>query len=247
MKVKSKYLHIAITILFYFLFVSFINYRSNFTYDWTSTSKYYPVIIKGWSQTLILTFVSLLLSLVIGLILFFMKKSSITCLKYISKVFNELMFGTPLLVLVVILHYIVGNAFNVDNKFISAIIILTSYNSAYISEIYRGGIEGIPDGQWKAAKVFGFTEYQTYRYIIIPQVIKSILPPLTGQLALLVKSTALLSYMAVNEFFNTMMGVNANTFAYIEGYIVLAIGYLIITIPISMSIKYMERKLQVIE
>lgn len=245
MKFKSKYVHIGLTILFYLVLLLFINYRFIYDYDWSSIKDYLPVIIKGWNETLLLTFVSLLFSLVIGLILFFMKKSSITCLKYISKVFNELMFGTPLLVLVVILHYIVGRAFNVDNKFISAVIILTMYNSAYISEIYRGGIEAIPDGQWKAAKVFGFNEYQTYRYIIIPQVIKSILPPLTGQLALLVKSTALLSYMAVNEFFNTIMGVNANTFAYIEGYIVLAVGYLIITIPISLAIKYMERKLQV--
>ena len=245
MKGKSKYLHIGITILFYLLLVLFVHYRIPYAYKWSSITKYYPMIIKGWGQTILLTIVSLFFSLVVGLILFFMKKSSLTCLKYISKVFNELMFGTPLLVLVVILHYLVGTAFGVNNKFVSAVIILTSYNSAYISEIYRGGIEAIPDGQWKAAKVFGFNEYQTYRYIIIPQVVKSILPPLTGQLALLVKSTALLSYMAVNEFFNTIMGVNSNTFAYIEGYVVLAIGYLIITIPISLSIKYMERKLQV--
>lgn len=242
---NNKGLHVAITIAFYVLLIAFINYRFVYNYDWSSITAYYPVIIKGWVNTLVLTFVSLFFSLIVGLILFFMKKSAFRCLKYISKVFNELMFGTPLLVLVVILYYIVGKAFNVDNRFVSAIIILTSYNSAYISEIYRGGIEGIPKSQWQAAKVFGFSEYQTYRYIILPQVIKNILPPLTGQLALLVKSTALLSYMAVNEYFNTIMGVNANTFAYIEGYVVLAIGYLIITIPISLSIKYMERKLQV--
>src|SRR6056297_2444807 len=124
MKFKSKYIHVVITILFYFLLVMFIHYRVGNTYNWASTSKYYPVIIKGWTQTLLLTFVSLFFSLIIGLILFFMKKSSITCLKYISKVFNELMFGTPLLVLVVILYYIVGNAFNINNRFVSAIIIL---------------------------------------------------------------------------------------------------------------------------
>jgi ABC-type amino acid transport system permease subunit len=95
MKLKSKYIHVGITILFYLSLLLFINYRFGYSYDWTSTSKYYPVIIKGWSQTLLLTFVSLFFSLIIGLILFFMKKSSITCLKYISKVFNELMFGTP--------------------------------------------------------------------------------------------------------------------------------------------------------
>lgn len=245
MKKKTKLFDILLSILFYLLLLLFINYRFNYSYNWLKINKYFKLIIKGWNQTLILTFVSLLFSLLIGLILFFMKESEKGYLRYIAKIFTEIMFGTPLLVLVVILYYIVGKAFNVDDKFVSAVIILTSYNSAYISEIYRGGIESIPDGQWKAAEVFGFSKYQTYRYIIFPQVVKNILPPLTGQLALLVKSTALLSYMAVNEFFNTIMGVNANTFAYIEGYIVLALGYLIITVPISIAIKKMEKKLRV--
>ncbi|MGM0378334.1 MAG: amino acid ABC transporter permease [Bacillota bacterium] len=243
---ENKKLNIILTIIFYVVFLLFINYRfSDYTYNWDFINVYFPIIIKGWGQTLLLTIVSLAFSLIIGLVLYFMKQSRILFLNYIGKVFTEVMFGTPLLVLVVILYYIVGRAFNINDKFIAAIIILTSYNSAYISEIYRSGIESIPDSQWKAAKVFGFSEYQTYRFIILPQIIKTILPPLTGQLALLVKSTALLSYMAVNEFFNTMMGVNSNTFDTIEGYIVLAIGYLIITIPISLAIKKMERRLKV--
>ena len=236
-----------LSLLFYAGLFTFIGMRFNYTYEWFSLSGYFGSIAEGWITTVILSVVSLFFSLIFGLILFFMKESKITTLRYISKVFNEVMFGSPLLVLVVILYYIVGRAFYINDKFIAAVIILTLYNSAYISEIYRGGIESIPDGQWKAAEVFGFSEFQTYRYIVLPQVLKNILPPLTGQLALLVKSTALLSYMAVNEFFNTMMGVNANTFAYIEGYLVLALGYLIITIPISLSIKYMEQKLQVVE
>ena len=236
-----------LSVLFYFALFLFIGFRFNYTYEWFSLSSYLGSIAEGWLTTVILSIVSLFFSLIFGLILFFMKESKITTLKYISKIFNEVMFGSPLLVLVVILYYIVGRAFYINDKFTAAVIILTCYNSAYISEIYRGGIESIPDGQWKAAEVFGFTKFQTYRHIILPQILKNILPPLTGQLALLVKSTALLSYMAVNEFFNTVMGVNANTFAYIEGYLVLALGYLIITVPISLSIKYMEQKLQVIK
>jgi polar amino acid transport system permease protein len=236
-----------LAVIFYFALFLFIGIRFNYTYEWFSLNGYLGTIVEGWIATVILSIVSLFFSLIFGLILYFMKKSKLTTLKYISKIFNEVMFGSPLLVLVVILYYIVGRAFYVNDKFVAAIIILTLYNSAYISEIYRGGIEGIPDGQWEAAQVFGLSKFQTYRYIILPQVLKNILPPLTGQLALLVKSTALLSYMAVNEFFNTVTGVNANTFAYIEGYLVLALGYLIITIPISLAIKYMEQKLQVVK
>ncbi|MFW6308510.1 MAG: amino acid ABC transporter permease [bacterium] len=235
-----------LALLFYFILFLYIGLRFNYSYDWFTLMDYSGVIFKGWYMTVLLSLVSMFFSLIFGFILFLLKKSSIKTFEYIGKIFTEFMFGSPLLVLVVILYYIVARAFYVNDKFIAAVIILTLYNSSYVSEIYRGGIENIPEGQWKAARVYGFTNYQTYRHIILPQVLKTILPPLTGQMALMVKSTALLSYMAVNEFFNTIMGINSVTFAYIEGYIFLALGYLIITIPISMGIKYMERKLQVI-
>lgn len=247
MKQETKPFSVLATVLFFGLLIVFIGVRFNYSYDWESLLKYKSFILEGWTSTVILSIISLFFSLVFGLILYFMKKSKIATISYIGKTFTEVMFGSPLLVLVVVLYYIVAQAFNINNKFVAAVVILTCYNSSYISEIYRGGIESIPLGQWQAAEVFGFTKYQTYRYIILPQVFKSILPPLTGQLALLVKSTALLSYMAIDEFFNTIMGVNANTFAYIEGYIVLAMGYLIITIPLSILIKYLEKRMKVIE
>ncbi|WP_105617200.1 amino acid ABC transporter permease [Vallitalea okinawensis] len=242
-----KLLGIFLTILFLVGFILFVDYMIPHNYDWSSMNAYGSVIIEGFILTVFLSIAALFFSLIFGLILYFMKQSSFYTFRYIARVFTEVMFGSPLLVLVVILYYFVASAFGIDNKIIAAIIILTCYNSSYISEIYRGGIESIPKGQWQAAKVFGFTKYQTYRYIILPQVFRNILPPLTGQLALLIKSTALLSYMAVDEFFNTMMGVNANTFAYIEGYIVLAMGYLIITVPLSALIKYLEKRLKVVE
>lgn len=246
MKKESKLISLLMTALFYGMLIIFVGIRFRYSYDWSSLSKYTSVILEGWILTLVMSIVALFFSLIFGLVLYFMKKSKTSTIRYIGKTFTEVMFGSPLLVLVVILYYIVGQAFYINDRFTSAIIILTFYNSSYISEIYRGGIESIPLGQWQAAKVFGFSRYQTYRHIILPQVFKSILPPLTGQLALLIKSTALLSYMAVDEFFNTIMGINANTFAYIEGYIVLATGYLIITIPLSILIKYLEKKLRVI-
>lgn len=247
MKKNFRPLSSFLALLFYIILFLYIGMRFNYNYEWFTLSQYSYTIFKGWLITVILSLVSMFFSLIFGFILFLMKKSTIKTFEYIGKVFTEFMFGSPLLVLVVILYYIVAQAFYINDKFLAAIIILTLYNSSYVSEIYRGGIENIPDGQWKAAQVYGFTDFQTYRYIIIPQVLKTILPPLTGQMALMVKSTALLSYMAVNEFFNTVMGVNSITFAYIEGYVLLAVGYLIITVPISMLIKYMERKLQVIQ
>lgn len=231
---------------FFVLLVYFIVSQIGYEFNMESIIPYGPVMLKGFGLTVLLSVLSLFFSIIVGLIFYFMKESKIYLLRYIAKVITEVMFGSPLLVLVVILYYFAASAFGINNKLVAAVMILTLYNASYISEIYRGGMESIPQSQWKAAKVFGFSRVQTYRYIIMPQVFRNILPPLTGQLALLVKSTSLLSFMAVNEFFNVMAGVNANTFRFIEGYIVLAIGYLIITIPLSIMIKFLEKKVKVI-
>lgn len=241
----KKFSALVGALIFYGVVILFVVKRIPYTYDWSSLIPYTQVIIEGFILTLFLSIASLLFSIIVGLILYFMKESKWYTLKYISRIFTEVMFGSPLLVLVVILFYFVGTAFGINNRITAAIIILTCYNASYISEIYRGGMDSIPKGQWQAAHVFGFNKIQTYRYIILPQVFRQILPPLTGQLALLVKSTALLSYMAVNEFFNVVAGVNATTFAFIEGYILMAVGYLLITIPLSLVIKRLEKRLKV--
>ena len=116
------------------------------------------------------------------------------------------------------------------------------FRSAYVSEIIRAGIESINKTQIETARSLAFTKVQTYRYVILPQVVKRVMPPLAGQFASLIKDSSLLSIIAVNEFTKNVQEVDSLTFSPIENYCILAVGYLILTYPISHLSKYLERR-----
>lgn len=205
--------------------------------------KYSQVIAKGWVTTIVVSLAALILSLLFGMIIYAMEKSKITVLEYLAKFHKSLIFGVPLLVIIIASYYYIGDAFKIKSKFFIGIVTLGLYIGAYIADIYRGAVESVHDRQWQAAKMFGFTKYQTYRHIIFPQVLMTILPPLTGQLALLIKGSALLSYMAFDEFFNVISTVQASTYAYAEGFVIAGIGYLIMTVPLLCLIRVLEKKI----
>lgn len=226
-------------LLFYFVMIRSLDKAMDFTPYLT----YWRVILSGWLTTISISLLSVLLSLIVGLVLYFMQESKSLVLKYLAELHKTIIFGTPLVVIAIVSYFYIGYAFGVESKFWVGVFTLAFYIGAYISDIYKAAIESIHANQWQAAKMFGFTRYQTYRYIIFPQVVMTILPPLAGQFALTVKGSALLSYMATDEFLNTIKTVQAASFRYSEGFIIVTIGYLIITVPLIMMIRYMENKL----
>jgi len=239
----KKILHFLIAVGMYITLFRFVLYKAvgnDFEFD--IYIDYLQLVLKGWSSTILISISALLLSLVVGLVLYMMSNSKILFLRYMAEFHKTIIFGVPLLVIIIAAYYYIGDAFNIDNKFTVGVITLALYTGAYIADIYRGAIESVHVRQWQAAKMFGFNKYQTYRYIIFPQVIMSILPPLTGQLALLIKGSALLSYIAFDEFFNVITTTQASTFAYAEGYIILAVGYLLMTVPLLFVIRLLEKR-----
>lgn len=211
--------------------------------DFSVYKDYMPLILKGWFTTIYISLASVVLALIIGLILYLMEESSNKIIHYLAVIHKNIIFGTPLLVIAIVAYYYIGNAFGISSKEVVGILTLGLYIGAYISDIYKGAIESIHVNQWQTAKMFGFNRYQTYRYIVFPQVIISILPALAGQLALTIKGSALLSFMATSEYFNSVNNVMAITYRYKEGFIIMAIGYLLITIPLIKLVRYLEVKL----
>ncbi len=211
--------------------------------DFTVYQAYGKVILKGWLQTIAISIFAVILALLVGLVLYMMHESRFLVLRYLAEIHKTIIFGTPLLVVAIVAYYYIGYAFGLDSKFWIGVITLALYIGAYIADIYKGAIESIHMNQWQAAKMFGFSKFQTYRYIIFPQVVMTILPPLAGQFALTIKGSALLSYMATSEFLNSVNTVMAVSFAYPEGFIILAVGYLIITVPIIRLIRHLEDRL----
>lgn len=213
------------------------------TIDFTIYKQYYRVIFNGWLTTLSISAVSLVLALFVGLVLYFMRESRFKLFVYLSEIHKTIIFGTPLVVIAIIAYYYIGNAFNIDSKFWIGALTLALYIGAYIADIYKGAIASIHINQWQTAKMFGFTRYQTYRYIVFPQVITSILPPLAGQFAMTIKSSALLAYMSTDEFLNAIQTVQSISFRYPEGFLIVTVGYLVLTIPLILLVRMLEKKL----
>ncbi len=228
-----------LTVLLIFAF-SKIAYNYNFKSIW----DYRLVFLKGFGLTLGISSIALIFSLLIGTILALGAKSKIYFLKVLAKILIEIIRGTPLLVQVLIFFYVIAPAIKLDNRIVSGIIILSIFSGAYLAEIIRGGLLSIDKSNYETAKAIGLTKLQTYIYIILPQVIRTILPAVAGQLVNLIKDSSLLSIIAVKEFTMAANEMSAATFSTLEAYLPLAVGYLIITIPISFLTKYLERRFQ---
>jgi polar amino acid transport system permease protein len=154
----------------------------------------------------------------------------------------EVVRGTPLLVQILIFFYVVADAFKIQSRYLVGILILSFFSGAYICEIVRSGIEGIGKSQIDSARAIGLTRLQTYRHVIFPQATRQILPALAGQFASLIKDSSLLSIISISEFTLNAQEVNAYTYSTLESYIPLAIGYLILTLPLSLWTRFLERK-----
>ncbi|MGL5579129.1 MAG: amino acid ABC transporter permease, partial [Fusobacteriaceae bacterium] len=223
-----------IVILFFVGVMTFAFKSISYNYSWkTIIETYYYKFLLGFSLTLFISFFSLLMSLGIGTIIALGSRNKFLPYYYFSKIYTEIIRGTPLIVQIFLFFYVRGTAVRIENRYFMGILIMATFSGAYVSEIIRAGIESIEASQMETAKALAFTRFQTYRYIIFPQVIKRVMPPLAGQFASLIKDSSLLSIIAVNEFTKNVQEVDSLTFSPIENYCILAVGYLILTYPIS--------------
>ena len=213
-----------------------------YTMKWETLVPYIGKILDGYKMTLIITFFAMIISLILGFLISLFNNSKILIVHYLSKTYVEVIRGTPFLVQIIFFFYIITPALGIENRYLIGTLILAIFSSAYVSEIIRAGIESIEEAQHETARAVGFTSLQKYQYVIFPQVFKRILPSLAGQLSSLVKDSSLLSVIAVSEFTLKIQEITAINFRTYENYIVLAVGYLLITFPISIVSRKLERK-----
>ena len=202
------------------------------------------LIWSGWLLTLTLSSISLVLSTAIGLVAALARRSGILLIRYIATTYIECVRGMPLLVLILVLFYVVANALKIDDRFLVGVVVLSLFAGAYIAEIIRAGIESVGASQRESARAIGLTSAQTYRYVVLPQALRQALPPLAGQFASLIKDSSLLSIIGVAEFTYTAQQVNSATYSTLESYLPLAVGYLVLTLPISLFSSLLQRTLR---
>ncbi len=158
-------------------------------------------LLDGLWQNVRLFGSTLLFALPLGLIITFGSMSKFRPLKYLTKTFVWVIRGTPLMLQLFVVFYVPGLLFDVpmQDRMTAALIAFVINYSAYFSEIYRGGIESIPKGQYEACQVLGMTKGQTFFKVILMQVVKRVVPPMSNEIITLVKDTSLARVIAVSE------------------------------------------------
>ena len=227
---------LAVSLVFYFSFAHLAYHL-----QWDAIYEYRAMFIRGWLVTVAIAVISLTLSVLIGLAFALAQASRFLPLRYFSKIYVEIIRGTPLLVQILVFFYVVADAAGLENRYVAGVLILSCFSGAYITEIFRAGIESVGRSQLESARAVGLTPAQTYRYVIFPQAIRQTLPPLAGQFVSLVKDSSLLSVISISEFTWNAQAVNARTFRTLESYLPLALGYLLLTLPISLWTRRLER------
>lgn len=158
-------------------------------------------LAEGLLENLTLFFTTLIFALPLGLIITFGSMSKFAPLKYLTRTFVWIIRGTPLLLQLFVVFYVPGLLFNfngLDRMESAAVAFVINY-AAYFSEIYRGGIESIPKGQYEACQVLGMSKTQTFFKVILMQVIKRVVPPMSNEVLTLVKDTSLARVIAIAE------------------------------------------------
>ncbi len=200
---------------------------------------------EGMLRTCLIFFLTLLFSLPLGMVVMFLRRSRFGIVQAITKIYIAIMRGTPLMLQLLMWYfgpyYLFG--MSIRGYRFAAIIIGFSVNySAYFAEIYRGGIEAIPKGQYEAAEILGYSKAQTFFKIILPQVVKMILPSVTNEVITLVKDTSLAFTLAYNEMFSLAKQIAASQTSFVP-FVIAGVFYFIANYAVAFAMERIEKAL----
>lgn len=213
-----------------------------YQWNWAGIWEQREILLRGWLMTIVISIGALIGTILFGLLLALGQESKEPVLRTVCRGYVELIRGTPLLTQLLLGYYVIAAAFHVDHKILAGILLLTSFEAAYLAEILRGGVASIERSQWDAAQALGFDKPQTWRFVILPQAVRRVLPGMAGQCASLVKDSSLLSVLGIAEFAKQTDVAVSSTSSPLEGYIPMALGYLALTLPLSWLARRLEMK-----
>lgn len=225
-----------------------------YNWQWYRIPKYFYTLTEdgfqwgeiaiGLVKTIQLSVTAFVFATIIGLIIAILRLSRLVVGRAMAVVFLEFVRNTPILVLLYLFYYVLGPIFDLD-RYVASILCLSVFHAALISEIIRAGINAVPSGQWEAAKSIGLTETQAYRYVALPQSIKLMLPPMTGEVVHLIKSSAVVSVIAVAELTTIGRNIISDTYMSFEIWFTIAAVYMIVTLALSVGVSRLEEKFSV--
>ena len=199
-------------------------------------------LVRGLIQTLKFAAISGVIAIAIGFITAFARLSSSSAGRICSKLYLESIRNTPLLVQLFLFYFVLAPIFDID-RFWAAVLCLSFFEGSFAAEIIRGGIVGVDKGQFESADAIGLNLFDKYRFIVVPQYLPLILPPLTGLLISLIKHSAIVSVIAVSELTTAGLNLISDTFMAFEIWFIVAGIYLVITITLSICVSLFELSL----
>ncbi|EPH95420.1 MULTISPECIES: amino acid ABC transporter permease [unclassified Enterococcus] len=203
---------------------------------------YGSAFLEGFKYTILSSLLALFFSLVIGTLMAIFQLSTNKVIKGLAKAYVEFFRNIPLLIIVMFFYVVVPIYWISFDGFQAGTIGLTIYTSAFIAETVRSGIQTVPKGQMEAGLSAGFTYSETMRYIILPQAFKIVIPPLGNQFINLIKNSSILAMVAGLDLMYQGDLIASETFNTFDTYIVVGLFYLILTLPLSYLMVYLEKK-----
>lgn len=211
--------------------------------DFTILTNYWDEFMEGFINTIQISLMALVFSFILGTIIAVFRIAPFRVLQLFGTAYVEFIRNIPLL-LVVYVFYLGPQVIKVTlDPFVAGTIGLSVYTSAFIAEAIRAGIMAVPKGQMEASRSSGLTYIQAMRYVILPQAIKIVIPPLGNQFINLVKNSSILSVIAGLDLMYFGDKINADTFNAFDTYIFVGMFYLVLTVPLSLGVGYLERRL----
>ncbi len=199
-------------------------------------------LVNGLWVTLEITAWAMLLTLAIGLAVAVLRRSDSTAGRILASTYLEVIRNTPLLVQVSIFYFVLQPLLGFNNPMWAGIICLGFFEGAFASEVIRGAINAVPRGQWEAANTVALSRRDIYRFVVLPQAVPLMLPPMAGVLINLIKHSAVLSFVAVFDLTTEARNLIGDTFLSFEIWTVVGLMYLCLTISLSGVVAWLERR-----
>ena len=211
----------------------------DFSLIWNSL----PLLLAGAGVTIEITAIAVGLGFIFGLITSVCRLSGVKILQVIAVCYVNIIRGTPMLVQIFLIYFalpmVIGERIN---PFVAAVTACSINSGAYVSEIFRAGIQSVDKGQMEAGRSLGLSWMQTMRYVILPQAFKHVIPPLGNEFISMTKETSLVSVIGFEELTRRGQLIIAKTYGSFEIWLTVAAIYLVMTLTIARLVSYLERR-----
>ncbi len=203
-------------------------------------------LIEGFADTIKLSLISMFLAMALGLLVALLALAKSRPLQWVNRIYVEIIRSIPVLVLLLWVYYGMPTLMDISlNHFWAGVIALTIAESAFMAEVFRGGIQSIARGQHEAAESLGLNTWQKMRLVILPQAFRQILPPLGNQFVYILKMSSLVSVIGLSDLTRRANELVVNEYLPLEIYTFLVLEYLVLILVVSQAVRWLEKRIAI--